>query len=184
MLPCPSQSPTLFQLMSIESVVSSNHLILCHILLLLPSILPSIRIFSMSQLFASGGQSIRGSASASVLPMNFLFPLGLTCLIFLQPKGCFKSLLQHHSLKASHFCLSAFFMVQMSHLYMTTRKTTTGKTIQTSVSKVMSLLFNTLSRFVIAFLLRSESFNSQMQSPFTMETVEDYFLGLQNHCIW
>ena len=85
-----------------------------------------------------------------------LFPLGLTCLIFLQLKGCFKSLLQHHSLKASNFCLSAFFMVQMSHLYMTTRKTTTGKTIQTSVSKVMSLLFKTLFRFVIAFLPRSK----------------------------
>ena len=92
---------------------------------------PGSKSFPISQLFISGVQSIGASASTSVLPMKILFPLGLTCLIFLQPKGCFKSLLQHHSLKASNFSLSAFFMVQMSHLYMTTRKTTTGKTIQT-----------------------------------------------------
>ena len=84
-----TNSWSLLKLMSIESVMPSNHLILCHPLLLLPSIFPSIRVFSNKSVFASGGQSIGASASASVLPMNIQdwFPLGLTGLISLQSKG-------------------------------------------------------------------------------------------------
>ena len=97
------------------------------------------------QLFASGGQSIGVSAWASVLPMNIQgwFPLGLTGLISLLSKG-FSSLLQHHISKASILWCSAFFMVQLSHSYMTTGKTM-ALTIQTFVGKATSLLFNTLS---------------------------------------
>ena len=100
----------------------------------------------MSQLFTSGGQSIRVSASASVLPMNIQnwFPLGWTCWMSLQSKGL-SSLLQHHSSKASILRYSAFFIVQLSHPYMTTGKTI-ALTRQTFVGKVMSLLFNILSR--------------------------------------
>ena len=128
---------SLLKFMSIESVMPSNHLILCHPLLLLPSIFPSIRSFPMSQFFASGGQSIGVSASASVLPMNIQgwLPLGLTHLI-LQ----FKSLLEHHSLKALVLWPSVFFIVQLSHPHMTTGKTI-ALTIQTFVGKVISLIF-------------------------------------------
>ena len=119
-----------------------------------PQSFPASGSFLMSWLFTSGGQSI--GASASVLPMNIQswFPLGLTGLISLQSKGL-SSLLQHHNSKASILWRSAFFMVQLSHLYMTTRKTIT-LIIWTFVSKVMSLLLKTLSRFVIAFLPRSK----------------------------
>ena len=107
---------SLLKLMSIESMIPSNHLILCRPLLLLPSIFPSIRVFQMSQFFASGGQSIGVSHSASVLPMNIQnrFPA---------VQGTLKSLLQHHSSKASILWGWAFFMVQPSHPYMTTGKT-------------------------------------------------------------
>ena len=110
---------------------------------------PTSGSFPMSWFFTSTGQSIGASASASVLLMNIqgLFPLGLTDLISLQSKGL-KSLLQHHSSKASILQCSAFFMIQLSHLYMTTGKTV-ALTIWTFVSKVMSLLFNMVSRFVI-----------------------------------
>ena len=133
--------------MSIESGVPSNHLILSHPLLLLPSIFPSIRSFPVSQLFASGGQSI--GASVSVLPMNIQgrFPLELIGLISLLSKGL-SSLLQHHNLKASILWHSAFFMVQVSYPYKTTGKTR-ALTIWTCISKVLPLLFNMLSRFVI-----------------------------------
>ena len=107
----------------------------------------------MSYLFTSGGQNI--GASASVLPMNIQswFPLGSTGLISLL--WTLKSLPQHHSSKASILQLSAFFMVQLSHPCMTTGKTI-ALPIRTFVSQVMSLLFNVLSRFVIAFLPRSK----------------------------
>ena len=109
----------------------------------------------MGQFFPSGGQII--GTSASVFPMNIQdwCPLGLTGLISLKSKGL-SSLLQHHSSKASILQHSAFFRVQLSHPYMTTGKTT-GLTRQTFGGKVMSLLFNMLSRFVIAFFLRSKS---------------------------
>ena len=144
------------KLTSIESAMSFNHLILCRPLLPLPSIFPSIRVFSYSQLFTSGVQSIGVSASTSVLPMNIQdwFPLGWTGWISLQSEGS-SSLLQHHSSKASILWRSAFFIVQLSHPYVTT-----GKTIalirRTFVGKVMSLLFNMLSKLVITFLPRSK----------------------------
>ena len=122
-----------------------------------PQSFPASGSFPMSRLLASDGQSIGASASASVLPMNIQgwFPLGLIGLISLLSKGLSKSLLQHHSLKASLFWRTAFFMVQVSQLCMTTGKTI-ALTIRTFVSKLMSLLFNILSRFVIAFLSRSK----------------------------
>ena len=105
----------------------------------------------MSWPFTPGGQSIRASSSASVFPMNIQgwFPLWLTGLIAIQ--GTLKSLLQQHSSKASIFLHSGFFIVQLSHPYMTTGKTI-GLTRWTFVDKVMSLLFNMLSRLVITFL--------------------------------
>ena len=120
---------------------------------------PASGSFPMSQFFLSGGQSIGASASASVLPMNIQgwFPLRLTGWISLQSKGTRESLLQHHRSKASILRHSAFFIVQLSHPYMTT-----GKTIALTrwifVGKVMSLLFNMLSRLVIAFLPRARVF--------------------------
>ena len=116
-------SQSLLKLMSIESVIPSNHLILCRSLLL-PSIFPASGSFLVSQFFASGGQSIGVSASASVLPMNIQdwFPLGWTGWISLQSKGL-SSLLQQHSSKASIRWCSDFFMVQLSHPYVTTGNT-------------------------------------------------------------
>jgi len=113
-----TNSQSLPKSMSIELVMPSSHLILCRPLLLLPPIPPSIRVFLMSQLFAWGGQSIGVSASTSVLPMNTQdsSPLGWTGWVSLQSKGL-KSLLRHHSSKASILRCSAFFTVQLSHPY-------------------------------------------------------------------
>ena len=156
-----TNSLSFLKLMSIELVMPSNHLILCHLLFWLPSMFPSIRVFSEDLLFVSGGQSIGASASASVLPMNIQdwFPLGWTGWICLQSRGLFfsKSLLQHYSSKASIFWHSAFFTVQLSHPYMTTGKTI-AFTRQIFVGKVMSLLLNMLSRLVINFLPESKRF--------------------------
>ena len=145
----------------------SNHLILCHPLLLLPSIFPSSRVFQMSQFFASGGQSIGVSTSTLVLPMNTQdwSPLGWTGWISLQSKGLSKVFSNTTSSKVSILRRSAFFIVQIAHPYMTT-----GKTIalmrQTFVGKVMSLFFNMLSRLVITFLTRSKHLLiSRLQSP-------------------
>ena len=112
---------------------------------------PASMSFQMSQLFTSGGQSTGVSASASVLPMNIQdwFPLGWTGWISLQSKGR-SSLLQHHSLNVSILRHSAFFTVQLAHPYKTTGKTI-ALTSRTFVGKVMSLVFNGLSRFVIGF---------------------------------
>ena len=121
----------------------------------------------MSQLVASGDQSIVVSASTSVLPVNIQnrFPLGWTSWISLQSKKLSKSLLQHHSSKASVLQYSALFIVQLSHPYMTTGKTI-ALTRWTFVGKVMSLLFNMLSRLVITFFPRSKHLlNSWLQSP-------------------
>ena len=111
----------------------------------------------MSQFFASGGQSIGVSASILVLPMNIRewFPLGWTGWISFQSKGLFKSLLQHHSSKASILQCLAFFIVQLSHPHMTTGKTK-ALIRWTFAGKVMSLLFNMLSRLVIPFLSKSK----------------------------
>ena len=119
---------------------------------------PASGSFKINQLFASGGQSIGVSASTSVLPMNIQdwFPLGLTGWI-LAIQETLKSLLQHHSSKVSILQHSAFFIIQLSHPYMTTGKTI-ALSIRTFVGKVMSLLFNTLSRIVIVFLPRASVF--------------------------
>ena len=119
-------SQSSLKLTSVESVVPSNHLILCRPLLFCPQSLPASGSFPISQFFESGGQSTGASASASVLPVNIqgCFCLELTGLISLQSKGL-SSLLQHHISKASILWCSAFLMVQLSHPYMTT-----GKTIQ------------------------------------------------------
>ena len=135
--------------------------------LLLPSTFPSIRVFPNESFHQSGGQSTGVSASASVLPMNIQdwFPLGWTGWIF-TVTGTLQSLLQHHSSKASILWHSAFFIVQLSHPYMTTGKTIALTRLWTFVGKVMSLLFSMLSRLVIAFLPRSRCLLiSWLQSP-------------------
>ena len=127
--------------MSIQSVVPSNHLILCQPLLFLPLIFSSVRSFLISQVFTSGGQSIRASASASVLPMNIQdwLLLGLTGLISLHSKGLSR-VFSRTTVQASVLWHSAFFMVQLSHPYMTVGKTI-ALTRWAFVGKVMSLLF-------------------------------------------
>ena len=144
------------KLMSIELVMPSNYLILCRPLLLLPSIFPSIRVFSNeSALCITWPKYWSFSFNISLSNENLdWFPLGWPSWISFQSKG-FSSLLQHHSPKASVLQCSALFITQLSHPYMTT-----GKTIAlirwTFVDKVMSLLFNMLSRLVIAFVARSK----------------------------
>ena len=120
--------------------------------------LPASGSFQMSQLFIWGGQSTGVSASTSVLPMNNprLISFRMDWLDLLTVQGTLKSLLQHHSSKASILQCSAFFIVQLSHPYMTSGKTT-ALTRRTFVGKVMSLLFNMLSRLVIAFHPKSRS---------------------------
>ena len=145
----------------------SNHLILCRSLLLLPSIFPSIRDFSNESILHTRWPKYwRFSFSLSTSSEH----PGLICfrmdwLDLLAVQGTLKSLLQHHSLKASFLQRSAFFIVQLSHPYMTTGKTI-ALTRWTFVGKVMSLLFNMLSRLVIAFLSRSKHLLiSWLQSP-------------------
>ena len=163
-LPSITNTQGLLKLMSVESVMTFNHLILCLPLLLLPSF-PASGSFPMSQLFASGSQSIGVSASTSVLPMYIQDWFPFLSLVLLAVQGTLKSLLQHHSSKASILWHSAFFIVQLSNPYMTTGKTI-ALTRQTFVSKVMSLLLNMLYMFVIAFLPRSKHLLiSCMQSP-------------------
>ena len=144
-------SQNLLRFMSTESVMISNHFIWTYFSSCPPSF-PESWSFPMSWLFPSSGQSNGASSSASVLPMNIQdwSPLGWTGWISLQCKGLSKLFL-HHSSKASVLWCSAFFIVQPWHLYLTTGKTT-ALTRQTFVCKVMSLLFNRLSRFVIALL--------------------------------
>ena len=142
-------------IISIESVLLPNHLILHRPLLLLPSIFLSIRVFS-----SESALHIRWPKnwSFSISPSNEysgLISFRVDWFDLLAVQGIRKSLLQHHSLKASILRHSAFIMVQLSHPYMTTGKTI-ALTIQTFVSKVMSLLFNMLSRLVIAFLPRNK----------------------------
>ena len=150
-------SQSLLKLMSIESVMSSNQPILCRPLLLLPSIFTSIRVFS-----SESALRIRWpkywSFSLSISPSNEysgLVSFRIDYFDLLAVQRTLRSLLQHHSSKASILRRSAFFMVQLSHPYMTTGKTI-ALTRWTSVGKVMSLFFNMLSRFVIAFLPRSK----------------------------
>ena len=145
---------SLLKFMSIVLVMLSNHLILCHHLLLLPSIFPSIRVFSNEAAFHirwSNYCSFSFSNSPSNEYSGFL-SLKINWFDLLAVKGTLKSLLQHHNSEISHTILlpSAFFMVQLSHLHMTTGKTIT-LTIWIFVSKVMSLLFNTLSLSELSF---------------------------------
>ena len=135
----------------------SNHLILCRPLLLLTSIFPRIRIFSNESVLRIRWPKYL-SFSFNISPSNEysgLISFRMDWLDLLVVQGTLKSLLQHHSSKASILQCSAFFMVQLSHPYMTTGKAI-ALTTQTLVCKVMSLLFNMLSRLVIAFLLRSK----------------------------
>ena len=147
-LHCPSPTPGILH-MSIESVMPSSHLILCRPLLLLPLIPPSIRVFSKESTLHMRWPKY-WSFSFSISPSNEHPGLDLLAV-----QGTLKSLLQYHSSKASIFWRSAFFTVQLSHPYMTTGKTI-GLTRRTFVGKVMSLLFNMLSRLVITFLPRSK----------------------------
>ena len=142
--------------MSIESVMPSSHLILCRPLLLLPPIPPSIRVFSNESTLRLRWPKY-WSFSFSISPYKVypgLISFKMDWLDLLAVQGTLKSLLQHHSSKAPILQLSAFFTVQLSHPYLTTGKTI-ALTRQTFVGKVMSLLFNMLSRLVITFLPRS-----------------------------
>ena len=152
-----TNSQSLLKLISMKSEMPSNHLILCHLLLLLPSLFPSIRVFSSESVL-----HIRWpkdwSFSFSISPSNEyseLISFMIDWLDLLAVQEILKSLLQHHSSKASIFQHSSFFIVQLSHPNMTTGKTI-ALTRWTFVSKVMSLLFNMLSRLIIAFLPRSK----------------------------
>ena len=143
--------------MSIKSVMPSSQLILCCSLLLLPPIPPSIRVFSNESSLCMRWPKY-WSFSFSICPSNEhpgLISFRMDWLALLAAQGILKSLLQHHSSKASIFQHSAFFAVQLSHPYMTTGKII-ALTRRTFVGKVMSLLFNMLSRLVITFLPRSK----------------------------
>ena len=156
-LPAHLQLPESTQIDIHESLMSSNNLILGHPLLLLPSIFPSIRVFSCkSALYIRWPKY--WSFSFSISPSNEypgLISFRMDWLDLLAVQGTLKSLFQHHSSKASILRRSAFFTDQLSHPYMTTGKTI-ALTRQTFVGKVMSLLFNMLSRLVITFLPRSK----------------------------
>ena len=162
-----TNSRSLLKLMSIELVMPSSHLILCHPLLLLPPIPPSIRVFSNESTLRMRWPNY-WSFSFSISPSNEhpgQISFRMDWLDLLAVQGTLKSLLQHHSSKASIFQHSAFFTVQLSHPYMTTGKTI-ALTRQTFVGKVTSLLFNMLSMLVITFLASSKHLLiSWLQSP-------------------
>ena len=143
----------------------SNHLILRHPLLLLPSVFPSIRVFSKSQFFATGGKNYWSFRISPPNDHSRLISIRIDCFDLFAVQGTLRNLFQHHSTKALILWHSAFFMVQLSHPYMTTGKTI-ALTRWTFVSKLMSLLFNMLSRLVLAFLPRSKRLLiSWLQSP-------------------
>ena len=165
--PAITNSQSLLKLMSIESVMPFNHLILCHPLLLLPSIFPTIRVFSNESVLRIRWPKY-WSFTFSISPSNKysgLISFRMDWLDLLAIQGTLKGLLQHHSSKTSVLQCSAFFVVQLSHPYMTTGKTI-ALTRCTFVGKVMSLLFNMLSRLVVTLLPRSKHFSvSWLQSP-------------------
>ena len=162
-----TNSRSLLKLMSIQAVMPSNHLILCHPLFLLPSVFPSIRVFSKESVlhikwpkYWSFSFNISSSSEFSGL-----ISFRMDWLDLLAVQGTLKSLLQHHSSKASILWHSAYIMIQLSHSYMTTGKTI-ALTRWTFVGQVMSLLLNIMSRLVIAFLPRSKCLLiSWLQSP-------------------
>ena len=175
-----TNSRSLLKLMSIELVMPSNHLILCHPLLLLPSILPSIRVFSNESVLRIRWP-MYWSFSVSLSPSNEysgLISFRIDWFDLLAVQGTFKSLLQHYSSKASILWCSAFFTIQLSHPYMTTEKTI-ALTRRTFVDKVMSLLFNMLSRLVIVFLFFSFSFFHSFSSK---EQVSFNFMAAVTIC--
>ena len=152
-LPCPSPTPRACSIMSIESAMPSNYVIFCHPLLLPPLIFSSIRVFSKESVLCIKWPKY-WSFSFNISPSSEysgLISFRMNWLDFLVVQGTLKSLLQHQSSKASILWHSALFMIQLSHLYMTTGKTIV-LTILTFVSKVTSLLSNMLSRFVTGFL--------------------------------
>ena len=161
-----TNSWSLFKLMSIESVMPSNNLILCHPFFSCLQSFPATGSFQISQFFSSGLKY--WSFSFSISPSSEysgLISFSMDWLGLLAVQGTLKSLFQHHSSKASILWHSAFFIVQLSHPYTTTGKTT-AFTRQNFVGKVMSLLFNMLSRLVITFILKSKSLSiSWLQSP-------------------
>ena len=165
-----TNSWSLLKLMSIDSVMPSNNLILCHPLLLLPSVFPSIMIFSSESVLHIRWPKY-WSFSFSISPSKEhpgLISFRMDWLDLLAVQGILKSLFQHHSSKASILWCSAFFTVQLSYPYMTTGKTI-ALTRRTLVSKLMSLLLNMLSRLVITFLPRSKCLLiSWLQSPSTV----------------
>ena len=153
--PVHRHSQSLLELMSIELVMPSNHLVLCHTLLLLPPIFPSIRVFPKESVLHIRWPKY-WSFSFSINPPNEysgLISFRMDWLDLFAVQGTLKSLLQHHTSKASILQCSAFFIVQLSHPYMTTGKTI-ALTRWTFVGKVRSLLLNKLSRLVITFLSR------------------------------
>ena len=162
-----TNSRSLLKLMPIELVMPSSHLILCHPLLLLPQVPPSIRVFSNESTLRMRWPKY-WSFSFSLSPSNEhpgLISFRMYWLDLLVVQGTLKSLLQHHSSKASIFWCSAFFTVQPSHPHVTNGKTI-ALTRRTFVGKVMSLIFNMLSRLVITFLPRSKRLLiSWLQSP-------------------
>ena len=184
--PVHHQLPELAQTHVHQVMMPSNHLILCCPLLLPPSIFPSIRVFSKESVLCIRWPKY-WSFSFSISPSNEfsgLISFRIDWLDFLTVQGTLKSLLQHHSSKASIFQRSAFFIVRLSHAYMTTGKTI-ALTRWTFVGKAMSLLFNMLSRLVIGFLPRSKRLLiSWLQSPSEVIFGNLNFHGLQNHCRW
>ena len=166
-LPVHQHFWSLLKLMSIKSVMPSNHLILCHALLLRYSIFPSIRVFSNESVLCIRRPkywSFNFSISPSIA-YSRLISFRMDCLDLLAGQGTLKSLLQHHSSKASILWCSDFFIIQLSHPYMTTGRTI-ALTRWSFAGKVMSLLFNMLSSLVIVFLPKSKHLLiSWLQSP-------------------
>ena len=150
-----TKSWSLLKLMCIESVMPSNHPTLCHPFLLLPSIFPGIRVFSYELVLCIRWPKYWSFSINHSNEYSGLISFRIDWFNLLEVQGTLKSLLQFHSSKASILLCSAFFLVQLLHPYMTTGKTI-ALTRQTFVSKVMSLLFNMLSRLVIAFPPRSK----------------------------
>ena len=158
-----TNSQRLLKLMSTKSVMPSNHLILCHLLLLLPSMFPRTRVFSSESVLGIRWPNYWSFSFSINLSKEYsgLISFRMDCFGLLAVQGTLKSCLQHHSSKASILQCSAFFMVQFPHPYMTTEKTI-ALTRWTFVGKVMPLLFKMLSRLSIAFL---PSLMSLLQLP-------------------
>ena len=175
-----TNSQSLLKFMSIQFMMPSNHLVLCCPLLLLPTIFPSIKVFSNESRLCIRWPKY-WSFSFNNGPYNEnpgLISFRMDWLNLLVVQGTLKSLLQHHSSKASIFWHSAFLLVRLFHPYMTTGKTT-------FISKVMSLVFNMLSRLVIAFLARSKHLLiSWLQSPSAVILEPKKIVCHSFHCLW